>query len=247
MPLFEAVFSFAAILLAIVSASLAENPAFVLSLVLYSFYLAAFVFTLLWYRSRLRLEIFYRDTDRESIEMQHWAALALAAILVANPVVVGLQAAAQNRELWITDGVTVEQSRAASGWRTLEGLFLVFNLFYVRYSVLNSESSGRRAPPRCPPATGIFWSVIMSVATQICATVLAAVEFAASNPLFPAWLLAVQAVWVAWSVFYDWFVSMGLATAVLPRFIRQPCAAHESVVVSSSGTLLPRETLLSPL
>ena len=243
MPFFEAVLGIAAILLAIVSASLAENPAFVLSLVLYGSYLAAFVLTLLWYRPRLHLGIFYRNTDRKSIEGQHWAGLALAAVLGANPVVVGLQAAAQNRELWVTDGITVEQSRAASGWRTLEGLFLVFNLFYVRYSVLNSEPSGGRAQPRCSPSDGIFLSVLMSVATQICATILAAVEFAASNPLFPAWILAVQAVWVAWSLFYDWIIMM----AALPRCVRSPCAAHESVVVSVSGTLLPRENLLDPL
>ena len=241
MPLFEAFVGAAAIVLAIIGASLQENPFFVLSAVLYTLYLVLFVLTLFCYRSELRLDIFYREKTTSARDSQHRAALALAVVLLSNPVVVGIQGTMQ-RDLWTAEEISAEQSMAASGWRTFQGLYFLFNLFYVRYSVQNDRL---RVPDtsRCSPRAGIFASVLLGVFTQICATILAGVGYNANNPLFPGWLVAVQAVWVAWSFVYDWIITIGAC----PRKLRPACYAHESTIVSGSGLVLPREELLSEL
>jgi len=191
----------------------------------------------LWHssRSNLKLSAFYRDTVPVGADCnpQHIAALLLFALLVANPVVVFIQVREQ------VNGVgTPGQGGTASAWRTLQGLFFVFNALYVVFSVGYDPASEEPRSYR----TNIWLATVLSAAVQIIALVLVVTEHTKQdpNPYFDSIVLGFQTAWTAWSVVYDYIITLGLFRACAPYCVR----VHESVVVPARGQMERDETLL---
>lgn len=242
MPLTE-VAAVAALVLAILSFSLTDAAALTLSGAIYVLYVFLFLTVLCVNSKSLRLDKFYREADAESRQQQHLAAAFLGALLLVNVVVVTVQfslqlsaASAQGDEGHGSPGY------AASAYRALQAIFFLFNLLYVLFS-LRRETERIGPSTKCSASYGVFLSTVLSVTVQICALILVVVEFQDDNPLFPIWLLGAQIIFTAWSVVYDWLLTMGL----IPRRCRAACIAHESVIVSTDGLTLPRERLISDL
>ncbi len=229
--------------LAMLSFSLTDTAALTLSTSLYVLYVFLFLVTICVNSSELRLGTFYRESSLESRRQQHFAAAFLGFLLLVNVVVVSVQFSLQ---------IMMEETQhgnryasfgyAASAYRTLQAIFFIFNLLYVTFSI-KRENEVIKPETNCSSSYGVFLSTLFSAMVQVCATILAAVQFYAESPLFPTWLFATQILFVSWSIGYDYFLTMGL----LPRRCRESCVAHESVIVSPNGVTLPRERLISDM